>query len=61
MDYQAEVRKVMDDPTASYWLKEALTSAMRRDVLDAARDARFLANLLDARCAYLLNETVKLS
>jgi hypothetical protein len=55
MGYQAETRKVLADPTASYWLKDAIQSAMERDPVDAANDAKFLSNLLTARCNHLLN------
>ncbi len=42
------------DPAASRWLREALDAAMERDPLDAARDARMLADLLDARACEAL-------
>jgi hypothetical protein len=40
---------VMADPAASYWLKQALASALDRDVFDAERDALVLAGLLTKR------------
>ena len=44
------VQKVLADPTASYWLKDALAAAMARDPVDAANDAEVLARIL-AECA----------
>jgi len=40
---------VLDDPAASFWLKRAITEAVRRDPADAANDAEFLAKLLSKR------------
>jgi hypothetical protein len=40
----------MDSPTASFWLKDALKAALRRDVVDASHDAEILAQVLGARC-----------
>jgi hypothetical protein len=34
--------QIMEDPTASYWLKDAIKALMQRDILDAARDAETL-------------------
>jgi hypothetical protein len=45
----AEIIAVMADPTASYWLKQALASALDRDAFDAERDAIVLARLLTQR------------
>jgi hypothetical protein len=46
-----EIQSLLADPAVSYWLKGALQAALRRDCLDAARDAQGLATLLDARWA----------
>ncbi len=37
---------VFNDPTASFWLKEALSKAMDRDPIDAANDAQALSIVL---------------
>lgn len=42
---------VLDDPAASFWLKDALRAALERDPVDATNDAMLLANVLDARAA----------
>lgn len=41
---------VLASPCTSYWLKNALRSALERDCVDAAADAELLARLLRARC-----------
>ena len=38
--------RVLNDPAASFWLKEALKAALTRDPIDAASDAHVLAVLL---------------
>lgn len=43
--------EVLSNPCASYWLKDALRSAMRRDPVDAAGDAGLLADVLAALAA----------
>lgn len=49
-----EIARMYADPCASYWLRDALRSALERDPLDAARDARTLADLLERRADALL-------
>jgi hypothetical protein len=44
-----EIAAVMADPAASYWLKQALASALDRDPFDAERDGLVLASLLTKR------------
>jgi hypothetical protein len=45
---------VLSDPAASFWLKDALRSALGRDPVDAANDAEVLAELLEERCQEIL-------
>ena len=40
---------------ASFWLKDALQSALKRDAVDAHRDAATLADILKARVDEELN------
>ncbi|SMF27249.1 hypothetical protein SAMN06265365_11086 [Tistlia consotensis] len=47
----SEAARIREDPSASYWLKAALASALDRDPLDAARDAERLAAALCERAA----------
>jgi hypothetical protein len=51
------IEEVLRDPSASFWLKAALRSALGRDPVDAANDAEVLARLLDRRCRLMLRET----
>lgn len=54
MAKQLEIEQVLADPAASFWLKEALSSALERDPVDAANDAAVLAQLLDQKCQEIL-------
>jgi hypothetical protein len=45
---------VLGDPSASFWLKTALHSALCRDPVDAAHDSAVLAGLLKQRCDEIL-------
>ena len=54
MTKQLEIEQILGDPDASFWLKEALRSALDRDPVDAANDAEVLAQLLDRRCQEIL-------
>jgi hypothetical protein len=47
---------ILNDPSANYWLKDSLRSALRRDVMDAANDAEILAEVLSDRCADLTGQ-----
>jgi hypothetical protein len=49
------IDEVLVDPAASFWLKMALRSALRRDPVDAAHDAEILAQLLGQRCDAILS------
>ena len=44
-----EIAAVLRDPATSYWLREAVQAANRRDPLDALRDAEMLVEMLQAR------------
>ena len=43
------IRRIMEDPTASKWLKEAAIAAEQRDLADALNDAEALAAALKER------------
>ena len=49
-----EIRAICSDPSLSYWLRNALTSALERDPVDAAHDAGLLALVLDRRATQVL-------
>lgn len=40
---------ILKDPSASFWLKTSLQTALERDAIDAANDAERLAELLRQR------------
>jgi hypothetical protein len=50
------IEEILRDPAASFWLKDALHSALNRDPVDAANDAEVLAQLLHQRCRSILDE-----
>lgn len=43
-------KAILDDFSASYWIKNALRSALERDPVDAANDAEILAVALREHC-----------
>ena len=47
---------LLADPSVSFWLKNAILVSRHRDLLDAAQDARALADLLEQRVSHLLQE-----
>lgn len=49
-----EIRKICADPSLIYWFRDALTSALERDPVDAAHDAGLLALVLDRRASAVL-------
>lgn len=48
-DLDRRIRALLNDPMVSYWLKQALEGALRRDPVYAANDAEVLAGLLMER------------
>ena len=54
MPTDEEIRRICQDPAVSFWLRDALVSALRRDPVDAANDAGVLSLVLDKRAADLL-------
>lgn len=49
-----EIQAVLNDPSASDWLKLALRSALDRDSVDVTNDAETLFQLLRERCEMIL-------
>lgn len=43
------IESIMSSPSVSYWLKESLASALKRDSVDAMYDAKLLHQVLEAR------------
>ena len=50
-----EGEEILDDPSASDWLKGALRSALERDPVDALNDALVLAATLEERLRAVLD------
>ncbi|OQW99167.1 MAG: hypothetical protein BWK73_50940 [Thiothrix lacustris] len=46
---ETRLRDITTDPTASYWLKQAVTELWERDVVDALNDLDVLRDLLEAK------------
>ena len=59
-DLSPDVQNILRDPAASFWIKQALQTALDRDPVDAANDAGVLAEVLSQRCSALLSDTAKL-
>lgn len=53
------IRETLDNPCTSYWLQDAIRSAMQRDCVDASHDAEVLAQLLGARADEALGRPVR--
>jgi hypothetical protein len=49
MQIDDELKTMATDPSLSYWFKNALFEALKRDPVDAANDAGLLASVLDKR------------
>lgn len=60
MNDQEMKEKIMKDPGASYWLKDAVRAAEDRDPVDALRDARILAEYNKKRIERILKENEKM-
>lgn len=43
------VRQIVNDPGTSDWLKQALLTALDRDIVDAFNDALLLTSILEER------------
>ena len=43
MTSDQEIQAIIQDPSTSYWLRDALKTAMERDPLDVASGAEYLA------------------
>jgi hypothetical protein len=53
MTIESTIEEVLNDKSASNWLKSSLRSALARDVLDAANDAEMLFFILSQRLSEL--------
>lgn len=51
-----EIRAILESPCSSYWLRQALHSALDRDSVDVANDAEHLSGLLSRRCELVVGQ-----
>lgn len=51
IDIDYTIGLILADPAASYWIKDALRSALTRDPVDAVNDAEVLAKVLHHKLA----------
>ena len=49
MNAKRRIHNVLNSQSVSFWLKNALTAALKRDCVDACHDAQMLARLLTER------------
>jgi len=49
-----DIARVLVDASASHWLKNAISSSLDRDPVDAANDAAVLSQLLQQRADAIL-------
>jgi hypothetical protein len=49
MSSDQEIQAIIQDPSTSYWLRDALNTAMLRDPLDVANDAEYLCLIFAKR------------
>ena len=48
-DSDREIQAIIANPATSYWLSDALKAGLKRDPLDVANDAEFLAVIFAKR------------
>jgi len=53
MEKAVDLLEVLRNPATSYWLRDAIQSALKRDAVDALADAELLTALLAQRLAEL--------
>jgi hypothetical protein len=53
----ALVKAISDDPSTSYWLKNALEQSLERDPIDAVNDSRLLADVMQSRLEEVLHQS----
>ena len=55
-NFEAQVKAIVIDPAASYWLKIAIAESLRRDIVDAVNDVEVLLNVLKERLRELMGD-----
>ena len=49
------IQQILDDPSTSYWLRDALTTSLNRDPVDALNDVDILLEACEKRLADIQN------
>lgn len=52
----ATIQGLIDDPSVSHWMKDALVAALRRDPVQAVNEAEHLATILAARADAIMEQ-----
>ena len=52
----ATIQSMIDDPATSFWLKDALVGALRRDPVQAVEEAEALLAILAARADAIIQQ-----
>ena len=52
----ATIQALLDDPSTSFWLKDALVAALRRDPIQAVNEAEALVAILNARADAIIRQ-----
>ena len=52
--FDRKIVAILYNPSTSFWLRQALESALDRDVVDAVNDAEVLHKILEERATALL-------
>ena len=50
------IQQIIDDPSTSYWLRDALTTSLNRDPVDTLNDIEILQRVHTARHAVLFEQ-----
>ena len=53
-EVEKQINRIIDSPSTSFWLSDAVQELMQRYCLDAARDAELLGSLLGRRAKLIL-------
>ncbi|MBL8024771.1 MAG: hypothetical protein JNL74_00075 [Fibrobacteres bacterium] len=56
MSNNAVIFDLLNDPTISFWFKDALQKALKRDPVDALLDAELLYRVIKSRSEEILEE-----
>ncbi len=58
-EWKKGLDELIENPTVSYWLKDAIRAMLRRDPVDAYADAEVLRGIMKARVESLLGKFLR--